>query len=400
MSLGKLERLPEEIRRLIWEHFVVPRTPVPFKTSWTPSRCLFPPSKQSYSSKSERRLAVLEVSKQVHEEVTAELELHRNHHVIFKLYPTKEHIVVSNPCHLEISDFESTDLSQFENVDIIIYPPDTKDPGQLLRLRDFVQILATKMRSSQSLPGVGVVLQETCLAHWHKNGVFNKSISDSPLSLLVREDDLSNDILHVLRPFWVAGKAHIVKVHLPAAAAASETISHEARAVEWLMKYSTPFEESDDHLLNRNKYTTLSLDLALDRLEGPTAAMLRLRRYCDWDTYYDNITHIMGRHESDLTEDFLEALVNRDEARKFFDHNEFNDDCWLVYDNAYDTEENWRALYPAGIPAKHSKEWRECFYDYKRRVDNKRKELGIPGSVLDRCGDRRKELLLLSGSWR
>ena len=138
MSLGTLEKLPEEIRRLVWQHFVVPRIPASFRTPWSSPRCLFPPLKCGFSRRSRRRLAVLEVSKQVHKEVTAELELRCNRHLVFKLYPEAEHIVISSPCHLKISDFDNTDFSQFEGVEISIYPPDTRDPGQLLRLRDFV----------------------------------------------------------------------------------------------------------------------------------------------------------------------------------------------------------------------------------------------------------------------
>ncbi|MCJ1388889.1 hypothetical protein MMC18_001740 [Xylographa bjoerkii] len=375
MSLGTLEQLPEEIRRLIWEHFVVPRTPASFKTPSKSSRCLFSPSKRSFSGRSERRLAVLEVSKQVHKEVTAELELYRNRTVVFKLFPDKEHIVVSNPCYLVISDFENTDFSQFETVKIMIYPPDTKDPGQLLRLRGFVEFLVNELGVSRSLAAVEIVLEETNSAHWHTNGVFNQSIPTSLPDHMVRHGDLSLDIVHLLRPFWTIRGMRDAKVILPGAAAASETVAHEARAIAAMMRTPTALRESDDSLLNHFDHTTLSLDLELDSLKGPTAAILRLRRYWDWSTYCDNITHILGRHESDVTEEFQEALEERDEARTFLDRNEFTDGSQLTYG----FEEDWRSVYPAGIPAKNTFEWCEIVLNsYESKVDNKRKELGLP----------------------
>ncbi|MCJ1294413.1 hypothetical protein MMC34_005971 [Xylographa carneopallida] len=361
MSLGTLEKLPEEVRRLIWQHFVFPRTPASFKTASSSPACLLLPPKGSFSKSSERRLAVLGVSKQVHGEVTEELERYCNRHLVLETHPEKERIVVSNPRHLTFSDFENTDLSPFEELEISIYAPDTKDPGQLLHLRDLVELLIFGLRCSQTLPRVVIVLQETKMAHWHTGDGFNKSVPRSNFLFASPSENRFNDIEHVLHPFWIAGTAPNAEVRLPAVGPVLKEAFLEPRSTEVMLRKRN-HESWERIVLNENITTTIFLHCELDQLEGPTASMLRLRRYYDWNTYHSNFVQIMGRHEMYSKEDFLAAPERHEEDRRFYMCKENGYDQWVGEND----EEKWKSVYPAGIPSKRSDEWYEFFFNIKK----------------------------------
>ena len=179
MSLGELAKLPLEVRRLVWRYFVLPCTPLERSTA---------PGSPLEKRTNNRRLAILGTNKQIHDEVTKEIEYERKENeAFFTLCGKQERPMVGlipDLPHLGLSDFHRTDFSQFRKISINIFSPDSQDPGQFLRLHNFICDIATFLRRSKSLPVIYFAFKDDGWKSWYSDELAVKECDG--LSLLAR----------------------------------------------------------------------------------------------------------------------------------------------------------------------------------------------------------------------
>ena len=154
-----------------------------------------------------------------------------------------------------------------------------------------------------------------------------------------------------------------VKIELPSPEAVSK------RAWEMALLLSTPHglaSDDTDTLLygcpmKHIKIYSMLFELVLDQLRGPTADILRRERFRNWDSGRLMDEFSLGAAFAEMDDDemegfeveYLQHLIGLDQ-----DYDWFRESGWCLERLPKLNPDFWTYLYPDGIPAKRTKEWR------------------------------------------
>ncbi|MCJ1413440.1 hypothetical protein MMC19_007545 [Ptychographa xylographoides] len=333
-GLGVFAKLPAELRGLIWKEF----TP----EFWTCNgNCNFRVG-----------MAILQTSKQIYKEASA--ELYRGRILKFHVSPDKQDLTFKDLPRPDTRVFGYTDYTQFKAIEVIVEPPDSLDPGQLIRIRNFVKAVVTVLARTAGLPSVKLILLETENLTWCVGNQPQHSSSWAPLTV----DE--PDIMIILKTFQFIRKVKGAQVVLPANLRNDIRIQKYAKKLEENMMSISPFGSvlDDEVTVDTERATTLKLDWALDSLEGKTAADLRLKRFIEFDSYPHSFvtmlylkSHTLRMRESDQAMDAYE--------QRMFAYLVWNPRSYDIIREEYDAYEAylWNDCHRRGIPPKGSVEW-------------------------------------------
>lgn len=386
-SLGNLSVLPPEVRIIVWEHFL-PRNSCmdQERENWKPYICPDQPEKRS-------SLAILRASRLIYEEISHMLY---NRCLTLQIDPHNTRWVTkhftANAWH-----FRHVDFARFKRVEIEIFAPDRRDPGQLLLTRQLIfdllcclsghnQVLDAKFEGYRSfahqallnapssennlkrLTELDIVVVQDGEASWNHENLTQKS-SDV---VLVSDLEVLLDMFRFVR-------AHSSKVFLPAKLQASDDLRICIEEVEITMMLGCAFgaHEYDARTKVEEGYRSLSLDEELDTLLGPSAARLRRDRFQFWMMYEPKIKSLMNWSQFTNSTRLIWSYALRIRYHAYESWNPSSEK--LRYDDDICLD-SWHRKYPYGIPPTGSDEWEEhmiCFGldydlidDFEDEIDN------------------------------
>ncbi|MCJ1383662.1 hypothetical protein MMC17_006776 [Xylographa soralifera] len=311
-------------------------------------------------------LSILQTSKQLHEEITTEIyknqileiDIDTNEGIRFKkatfarcdpLAEFKIRILGMN-----FEPLEDADWAKFQHILIQIHPVEMDDPGQMLVVRNNVVSLMMKMQKAPRIQSVRVdILGEP--EEWSK-------LSDTG-DEFIKSDSIHNtrnDIEHLLKPFMLLRSIEIASLQpdgwhdgsaRPMYGPGVNNVGDQyklAYNIEQAMMRKIAFEEdeSDAAILEEHRIMTIELDMALDRLPGYTARMLRRERFKTWMSYEPEMHRLLHQIYPNLSKNYqngaIRALRFRTEAWVYFRTlvNTGPNECW---------DETWDKAFPNGI---------------------------------------------------
>lgn len=284
-SLGMLASLPRELRDQIWDTLVA-----------------------------KRKFAFLQASRQIHEEAALIVDSMIYTDVVLQFnvvpkYQYRSWLIVESSFnatwalnsldHSRKRGFEKLPYEKLGKIQINIEAPDKTDPGQIVCLHKKCVDLATLLENAkQDLPHVEINLLESTSAQWHSGDKPQKSIyldrqMHYPPKFIdpYKEESFNEheDYVIVLYPFSRLRNARSAEVCRPTALKDDndfgKSIARNIEETEPVGTYLNPDDPWDDGVIQREvDQIYMDLDLDLDLLDGPTAAMMRLDRFSSWYT--------------------------------------------------------------------------------------------------------------------
>ena len=355
-GLGTLAKLSPEIRCLVWQHLMPEhrsnrQTYLPLYLQWV--------SFDVELVRPLKTLSILQASQQLHEEVAG--ELYNNRALHFCIDPKYSGWTIEDLPEASARDFNYTNYANFKVIKIDIYPPDVKDPGQLLRARkNIIDLVATLARSTE-LQRIEIILFKNGSSTWYDHEIAQRSIDSFD----------ETDLEQLLGPFRYLRKAKHAKIELPPHPNAGEYLMEFAEEVESRMMTSEPFgtKTHEEDFVDKNMDVTertiaIRLDLALDTMKGSTAANLRRDRFNAWYDYTrEKLRLVRGGNVLSHQELRQMGHILDGRYRAYLSWNPYSERMikakgYDSYDLEYfDLENQWEANYPGGIPLVGSPEW-------------------------------------------
>ena len=312
------------------------------------------------------KLSILQTSKHLHDEITT--EIYRNQfleieidvgsdtflkNAIYARCDSDARIVAEGP-EMKFHVLEDADWAKFELIWIQVFPVHMQEPGQILLLRNNMVSLVNKMQKAPQIREVRIDILGG-LDMWTKlsNGGYEFLKSDS-----IRNS--RNDVEHVLKPFKLLRGVEVASAQPDEWLEERQRLTWAPRVtdvsdqyklaseIEKLMMRKSAFgeDESDATILEEHQIMTIELDMALDRLRGNFANMLRLERFKTWSFYEPEMHRLLHQVYPNLSEfrhgKALRALHLRTEAWVYF----------RSVVNARSSElcaESWEEAFPRGI---------------------------------------------------
>ena len=393
-QFGTFRLLPAEIRLKIWQHLMpelrdeceAPRELLRSQTKSTP--------------RSGERLAILCTSRVLKKEVGTELYRSRILHITVR--PDRRGWRAEGLPGFSMMDFKHTIFSMFASIKIEIFSSKIDDPGELLYARAAVYNLVCVLRGFREaiehcdpyskrddqseltlwmnrnepespeqwtcprIPPLQICFANSGTDAWHNHRsdphhTFKETFQYSDLELMIAPFAYLRNVTRISFEFpsgltlptqlplsWmerILPKFRLVKL-----------IEFVRRQVSnrRLYKYEWPSRELD--FLEHEAERYLALDAALDHAPGPTAAILRRERLIHWRWY----RRVMEGHFLLDPHDVPRyGPLQTERYRDFWKLDQFYENHGWKLHNAQDTKwlEEWRSLWPNGIPPKGSNEW-------------------------------------------
>lgn len=264
-GLGRFASLPGELRNQIWDELPL-----------------------------ESRFSFVRVSRQVYSEISP--RLYKNIPLQFSIQPKYQY---RSWLHVESSfekqwllqnvddaikrGFNKIPFQQLEKIRIVVEAPDTKDQGQIVCLyKKCLDLAGLLEHATNGLPHVEIILSDSASSKWAVRGKAQESI-------VLDNATFSQDHLVVLQAFSRLRKARSANISVPMASEEDNCVI-EIFEKAWMGK--VPFglnldprdPWNDQELQEEMDHAFVDLDMELDLLSGPTAALVRLDRFASWYT--------------------------------------------------------------------------------------------------------------------
>ncbi|MCJ1397748.1 hypothetical protein MMC11_000944 [Xylographa trunciseda] len=330
--IGTFSKLPFEVRCVIWKYMLEP--------------CV--------------KLAILRTSKQLHEEIAA--EIYRDQTLEIEIDASESrwsHEATFARCDRHAGTvaqgydkwfriLDDADWARFKNILITIYPDLLADPGYLLVVRNNVVDLVNRIQKSPRIPSVRVEF-------WGGRGQWTTGF------LFVTSDSIHrtrSDFEHLLKPFKLLRGVEFASAQpdgwdvWPGSTVMSDHYKLASETENLMMRKSVfGDEEIDAAILEEHHIMTIELDMALDRLPGKIAKMLRLSRFENWMAYEPEMHRLLHQVYPNLPKEYqdkaLRALQFRTEAWVYFRS------C-VTIGPSESLDDAWWDAFPSGIPRKQS----------------------------------------------
>ena len=386
-QLGSLVALPPEIRQQIWEYFIsqTPGSDSPYLVTKRRLR------------KNRKRLALVRVSRQIHEEVTRLLYGGRD--LVFTIPPS----AYSDPDpmvrlhHTRLGDvkmpslsrdcqdardlreerigcrswqlYERMSLQLFKTIRIEVYAPSPEEPGELIRAWKSLRRLDNFLMwfDTGSLPPIHFIALQDASVSWFTGNRLQTLWKGQPVRW-----DCGGDLGMYLIALWTHVRCKGTEIHalegagrflqdqftrnLGFAFEPLQRISGAPGCVSAVIRENVRehFEDNSRGSFSRlDEQFDALLDCLLDGLPGRCAAMLRLWRLLEWDLFYewhsmDRIT-ACARADREKLQKALEerwALVRAYKSRGWF--------YWMRH-----------GIPHRGAPKYWSNEYEKCLVQFK-----------------------------------
>ncbi|KIW21014.1 hypothetical protein PV08_01593 [Exophiala spinifera] len=226
-------------------------------------------------------------------------------------------------------------IDRFKGIHIVIDPPSTDDPGQVVRgwLQSIALVTALiprfanpytipetekdffipDTRLSARLPPVTIQVRNGTNHKWHTEGSWNKTLHHFPVlknrpSTVLQDERAFSDLKTILTPLARLRNADAIEFELPSAAPVESDFQDFLDSLVLVateeklfgLNLNSDFYDNDDDIQCYEDALHVWFDLLLDDMRGPSAAELRRDRFKFWCSEYE---HQLGRRFNGLWRD-------------------------------------------------------------------------------------------------